>query len=111
MSETNGCCSGGERAAKAAQLSMKLDAYMHHSNKHPLGPAQHELPGKAFELDGKSITAEQARVLGEVVTYTREGRARANMDRESWYFWAKATRGGRIPFEVTGALPRSSVPP
>ena len=111
MYETNGCCSGGERGAKAAHLSTKLDAYVHHSNKHPLRPAQQELPGKAFELDGKSITAEQARVIGDVVTCTREGRARAKMDPESCYFWAKATRGGRIPFEVTGALPRSSVPP
>ena len=84
---------------------------MHHSNKHPLSLAQHDLPGKAFELDGKTITAQQALVIGECVTYTRVARARAQMSNEDWYFGAKATRAGRIPFEVTGALPRSSVPP
>ena len=63
--------------------------------------------GAPFHLDGKCITAEQARILGEVVTFTREARARANMDKESWYFWAKAARAGQIPREVSGALPRS----
>jgi hypothetical protein len=114
--QTSACCSGGERGARAAHLQTKLEAYVAYSKKHPEPipeptpePAPKPVPfaGAPFHLDGKSITAAQACILGEVVNFTRQSRQRSGLSKEDWYFWAAATRAGKIPYEVTGAVPRT----